>query len=74
MGVSKDSVESHQRFKAKYAIPFPLLADVDSKLADAFGTGGGRATFLIDSSGIVLKAWPKVTVEGHAADVLTAIP
>ncbi len=74
VGVSRDSVESHQRFKEKYSIPFMLLADVDSRLTDAFGTGGGRSTFVMDSAGTILKVWPKVTVDGHAADVLAAIP
>ena len=85
VGVSRDSVASHQKFKTKYALPFPLLADVDSKLCDAFGViveknmygkmtkGVARSTFLIDSSGTIVRVWPKVQVEGHAADVLAAL-
>ena len=84
--MSKDSVASHQKFKKKYGIPFRLLADVDAKLCNAFGVisdknmygkilkGVTRSTFLIDASGKILKVWPKVSVEGHAEDVLAALP
>lgn len=84
--MSRDPVASHQKFKAKYDIPFRLLADVDSKLCDAFGViveknmygkitkGVQRSTFLIDSSGKIVKVWPKVKVEGHAEEVLEALP
>lgn len=84
--MSKDSVSSHQKFKKKYGIPFRLLADVDAKLCNAFGAisdknmygkiikGVTRSTFLIDASGKILKVWPKVAVEGHAEDVLAALP
>ena len=83
--MSRDSVASHQKFKTKYDIPFKLLADIDSKLCDAFGViveknmygkitkGVQRSTFLIDPSGKILKVWPKVKVEGHAEEVLDAI-
>ena len=83
--MSRDSVASHQKFKTKYDIPFKLLADVDSKLCDAFGViveknmygkltkGVQRSTFLIDPSGKIVKVWPKVKVEGHAEEVLDAI-
>jgi peroxiredoxin Q/BCP len=85
VGVSRDSVASHQKFKAKYDLPFKLLADIDSKLSDAFGViveknmygkitkGVQRATFLIDASGKIQKAWPKVKVEGHAEDVYESL-
>jgi peroxiredoxin Q/BCP len=84
--VSRDSVASHQKFKTKYDIPFTLLADVDSKLCEAFGViveknmygkvtkGVQRSTFLIDPSGKILKVWPKVSVEGHADDVFASLP
>ena len=84
--MSRDSVASHRKFKAKYAIPFTLLADVDSKLCGAFGViveknmygkitkGIARSTFLIDAKGKILKVWPKVSVEGHAAEVLGSLP
>lgn len=71
--MSRDSVASHQKFKAKYGIPFKLLADVDSKLRDAFGVTQ-RSTFLIDASGTIVKVWPKVSVNGHAEDVYGSLP
>ncbi len=86
VGVSRDSVESHQRFKKKYSIPFALLADTDSQLCDAFGViveknmygkkslGLQRATFLIDGAGTITKVWPKVNVDEHADEVLAALP
>ena len=85
VGVSRDSAASHQKFKEKYGIPYRLLADVDSELCDAMGViveknmyakksiGIQRSTFLIDSKGTIVRVWPKVKVEGHAADVLAAI-
>ena len=85
MGVSRDSVASHQKFKEKYGIPFRLLSDVDSKLCDAFGViveknmygkkslGVQRSTFLFDPSGKLIHVWPKVSVNGHAEDVLSKL-
>lgn len=85
VGVSRDSVESHKKFKEKYGIPYRLLADVDSAVCDAFGViveknnygkksmGIQRSTFLVDPQGTIVRVWPKVSVEGHAADVLAAI-
>lgn len=85
VGVSRDSVASHQKFKEKFDLPFTLLADTDSKLCDAFGViveknmygkvsmGIQRSTFLIDKSGKIVEAWPKVNVEDHAAEVLASI-
>ncbi len=85
VGVSRDSVESHESFKTKFELPYRLLADVDSKLCDAFGViveknnygkksmGVQRSTFLIDAGGTVSRVWPKVSVEGHAEDVLAAV-
>ncbi len=70
--MSKDSVESHQKFRQKYGIQFPLLSDVDSKLYEAFGVSG-RTTFLIDPQGKILKVWPKVSVAGHAEDVYASL-
>ncbi len=70
--MSRDSVASHQKFKAKYDLPFALLADVDSKLCDTFGVTG-RSTFLIGADGTIQTVWPKVSVEGHAQAVLDAI-
>ncbi len=73
VGVSRDSVESHQRFKKKYSIPFALLADTQSKLYQALGVNG-RSTFLIGSDGTILRVWPKVNVSEHAEDVLASLP
>jgi peroxiredoxin Q/BCP len=85
VGVSRDSIASHQKFKAKYDVPFHLLADVDSKLCDAFGViveknmygkkslGIQRSTFLIDPKGKIQHVWPKVSVAGHAEDVLSKL-
>lgn len=86
VGVSRDSPESHRKFKEKFSIPFTLLADTESALCDAFGTiveknmygkksrGVARATFLIDGDGGIVKAWPKVMVEEHAQEVLASLP
>ena len=85
VGVSPDSVESHQRFKDKYGFAFPLLADVDKKVCQSFGVwvqksmfgkkymGVQRATFIIGKDGIVKNVWPKVSVGGHAEEVITAL-
>jgi peroxiredoxin Q/BCP len=84
VGVSRDSVASQAKFKAKYDVTFPLLADVESAICDAFGViveknmygkkslGIQRSTFLI-KAGTVAKVWPKVKVEGHAAEVLSSL-
>ena len=85
VGVSRDSVASHKKFKEKYGINFPLLADTDSSLCDAFGViveknmygkvskGVQRSTFLIGPDAKIQKVWPKVSVEGHAEEVLKSI-
>jgi peroxiredoxin Q/BCP len=85
-GVSRDSVESHRRFKEKYDIPYALIADAESQLCDAFGViveknmygikrmGLARSTFVIDASGTIVKVWPNVRVDGHVAAVLDALP
>lgn len=84
--MSRDPVASHQKFKAKYDLPFKLLADIDSKLCDTFGViveknmygkmtkGVARSTFLIDAEGKIMKVWPKVKVEGHAQEVYESLP
>ena len=71
--MSRDSAASHQQFKAKYDIPFKLLADIDSKLCNAFGVVA-RSTFLADADGKIVKIWPKVNVDGHAEEVYEALP
>ncbi len=84
-GVSRDSVASHVKFKEKFDLPFPLLADVESAVCDAFGTiveknmygkkslGIARSTFLFDGTGTLVHVWPKVSVPGHAEDVLSKL-
>jgi peroxiredoxin Q/BCP len=81
IGVSKDSVARHDKFKAKYKLPFPLVSDEDGKICDKYGTwiekslygrkymGIDRATFLIDKDGVVRKVWRKVKVAGHVNEV-----
>lgn len=78
LGVSKDSVKSHQGFKEKHSLPFTLLSDPEGKVLDLYGVwkkkpmygrtfmGTERTTFLIDEEGIVKKAYRKVKVKGHA--------
>ncbi len=83
IGVSRDSVESHRRFKEKYMLPFRLLADVDSQLCNAFGVivdenvygknAIQRSTFLFDRSGKLVYVWPKVSVLDHQIEVLKAL-
>jgi peroxiredoxin Q/BCP len=85
LGVSKDSISSHQKFADKYGLPFPLLADTDTTVSQLYGAYGEkssygktymgviRKTFLIDKDGIVRKIWHKVKPEGHANEVLEAI-
>jgi peroxiredoxin Q/BCP len=85
VGVSKDSSESHDAFKAKFQLPFPLVADTDGKLCEAYGVWGererdgkkfmgiNRSTFLIDKTGVIRKEWRGVNPDGHAEEVLQAI-
>ncbi|HEX2889197.1 thioredoxin-dependent thiol peroxidase [Vineibacter terrae] len=85
VGVSKDSVERHDKFKAKHDLPFALVSDTDGKICEKYGTwiekslygrkymGIDRATFLIDKSGVVRKVWRKVKVPGHVEAVLEAV-
>ena len=84
VGVSKDSAASHDKFKAKYDLTVTLVADEETKTAEAYGVwveksmygrrymGMERATFLIDGKGIIRHIWRKVKVPGHSADVLAA--
>jgi len=85
LGISTDDVKSHGKFRDKFQLNFPLLADVDHKTAEAFGAwreknmygkksmGVQRSTFLIDAAGVVRKVWRKVNVDGHDAEVLAAL-
>lgn len=81
LGVSPDPVASHRTFKKKYALNFPLLADEDHRVAEAYGVwkeksmygrkywGVERTTFLIDEEGKIAKVWARVRPRGHAANV-----
>ena len=85
LGVSPDGVKSHGKFKQKYDLPFPLLADEDHAVAEAYGAWGEksmygrkyfgilRTTFVIDEAGRVAKVFEKVKPKGHAAEVLAAL-
>jgi peroxiredoxin Q/BCP len=85
LGVSPDSVKSHDKFIKKYQLPFTLLADEDKKIVETYGVWGmkifwgrkylgtHRVTFLIGPDGRIKKIWPDVKPEEHAAEVLTAI-
>ncbi|HEX3927209.1 MAG TPA: thioredoxin-dependent thiol peroxidase [Gemmatimonadales bacterium] len=84
-GVSPDSVKSHGKFRKKYRLPFPLLADADHRMAEAYGVWGPkqmfglnfdgvhRTTFIIDGRGIIQRIFWKVKPEGHAAEILAAL-
>jgi len=85
VGVSPDSIASHEKFKAKMKFPFELLADEDLALCNQFEVykeksmygrkymGVERSTFLVDGKGILRREWRKVKVPGHAEEVLAAI-
>ena len=85
LGVSPDSAGSHQKFIAKFSLPFPLLVDEGHAVAEKYGAWGEkslygrkyfgiiRSTFLIGADGKLLKIWPKVKVAGHNAEVLAAL-
>ena len=82
IGVSKDSVKSHDKFKTKYGLEFTLASDVEGKVVEAYGAwvqkklygreymGIDRSTFLIDGEGKIRQLWRKVKVPGHVAAVL----
>ncbi len=84
IGISRDSVASHEKFKKKFKLPFPLASDEDGKVTDDYGVwveksmygkkymGIERATFLIDGKGVIRDIWRKVKVDGHADEVLAA--
>ena len=85
LGVSKDSIASHERFRDKQSFPFDLLSDPDEKLCKKFDVikeksmygkkymGVERSTFLIDPAGKLRREWRKVKVKGHAQEVLDAV-
>jgi len=85
IGVSKDNVSSHQKFRDKHELSIVLASDIELKAAQAYGTwveksmygrrymGMERATFLVDENGTIRYVWRKVKVPGHAAAVLQAL-
>ena len=85
VGVSRDSLKSHENFKAKMGFPFELISDADEKLSGQFGVikmknmygrqvrGIERSTFLIDGKGALVREWRGVKVPGHAEEVLAAV-
>jgi peroxiredoxin Q/BCP len=85
LGVSTDSVASHEKFATKFELPFTLLSDKDHEVAEKYGVwveksnygkkymGLQRATFLIDKDGKIVAVWPKVKVAGHVDEVADAI-
>jgi peroxiredoxin Q/BCP len=82
LGVSRDSLASHERFKAKFEFPFDLIADPEEKLCTLFDVirdknmygkkvrGIERSTFLFDAKGILRKEWRKLKIDGHVEEVL----
>ena len=85
LGVSTDSLASHEKFAAKYELPFRLLSDEEHKVAEKYGVwvekknygktymGLQRATFLINKQGKIAASWPKVKVKGHVDEVAEAL-
>ncbi len=85
IGVSKDKMKPIENFAAKYNLTFPLASDPEAKTIEAYGAwleksmygkkymGIERSTVLVDKNGKIAKIWPKVKVEGHAAEVLKAV-
>ncbi len=85
LGVSPDSVKSHQKFKDKFELPFPLISDEAKDVAQAYGVwrekkmygktrmGIVRSTFIIDPDGNISKAYDSVKVAGHVDDVLASL-
>lgn len=85
LGVSRDPLTAHEKFKAKYDFPFDLLSDGDEKLCKLFDVireknmygkkvlGVERSTFLIDGAGVLRREWRKVKVDGHVEEVLAAV-
>jgi peroxiredoxin Q/BCP len=85
IGVSPDSIKSHQKFRQKHALEVALASDENKQVSEAFGSwveksmygkkymGVDRSTFLIDKSGKIVRIWRKVKVPGHAEEVLAAV-
>jgi peroxiredoxin Q/BCP len=85
LGISRDSLSSHEKFKTKECLPFELISDADEKLCQLFDVikmknmygkqvqGIERSTFLIDKNGMLQKEWRKVKVDNHVQEVLDAV-
>ena len=85
VGISADSIESHEKFKKKMGFPFDLLSDPDQRICNLYDVireknmygkkymGIERSTFLVDSKGVLRQEWRKVKVNGHAEAVLAAV-
>lgn len=85
LGISADSVESHAKFRKKYNLTYPLLADTDHTVSDAYGVWGpktlfgvkydgiSRTTFVIDEDGRIARVFQKVKSEGHGEQVAAAL-
>lgn len=85
LGVSPDDEKSHEKFINKFTLPFPLLADTDHAVSEAYGVwkektnygrtymGVERTTFILDGEGVVRHVFPKVKVDGHTDEVLEAV-
>ncbi len=85
IGVSKDKIPPIEKFAEKYGLKFPLASDESTDVAKAYGVwveksnygkkymGMERSTFLIDKNGVIARVWPKVKVDGHAAQVMDAV-
>jgi len=85
LGISKDEPKAQKKFKETYALPFPLLSDADTKVQQAWGVwkeknmygkavmGTERTTVIVGADGRVERIFPKVKVDGHAAEVLSAL-
>ncbi|MBX9586980.1 MAG: peroxiredoxin [Gammaproteobacteria bacterium] len=87
IGVSRDTIKSHEKFKTRCELPFPLIADEKSELCHYFGVIGEktlfgkklfdgliRSTFLINPEGKIIQSWRKVSIKNHAQEVLDSIP
>jgi peroxiredoxin Q/BCP len=85
VGVSRDSIKSHENFKTRFTLPFALLSDAEEKLCTQFGVikqkklygkdvrGIERSTFVLDNKGIIRKEWRGLKADGHAEEVLAFV-
>lgn len=85
IGISKDSISSHEKFKNKHQLPFYLLSDTDHSVIESYGAwkekkmfgkvtmGIVRSTYIIDETGIIIKVYPKVKIDSHSKEVLEVL-